>query len=64
MKRKRRGPMSAKGFKIIISKFEEAGELFAIAGIRGRRPVNPVRVQQIDDATATMSSKEPVCCNK
>ncbi|GFV33585.1 hypothetical protein TNCV_4567001 [Trichonephila clavipes] len=36
----------------MISKFEQTGELGVIPGTRGRRPVNPERVQQIDNAIA------------
>lgn len=56
MKRLRRGPMSVNGLKNMISKFEETGELGVIPGTRGRRPVNPETVQQIDNAIATTSS--------
>ena len=48
--------MSVNGLKNMISKFEETGELGVIPGTSGRRPVNPERVQQIEDTIATTSS--------
>ncbi|GFX86252.1 hypothetical protein TNCV_2561341 [Trichonephila clavipes] len=50
----------------MISKFEETRYLGVIPGTRGQHPVNPERVQQIDDAIGLLrvAVPEPVCCNK
>ncbi|GFU81378.1 hypothetical protein TNCV_1380461 [Trichonephila clavipes] len=48
--------MSVNGLKNMISKLEETGGSGDIPGTRGRRLLNPERVQQIDDAIATTSS--------
>ena len=55
-KRLKRGPMNVNRLKNMISNLEETGECGVIPSTGERRPVNPERVQQIDNVIVTMSS--------
>ncbi|GFV33340.1 hypothetical protein TNCV_1498601 [Trichonephila clavipes] len=48
------------GLKYIVSKLEETRKLGVTPGKRGRLPVNPEKVQQIDDAIATTNRNSGV----
>lgn len=54
IKNLRRGPMSTKGIRAMIKRFEETGKLGVRPG-RGRKPVTPVLVDAVKTAVAAQS---------